>query len=379
MRTGQLGKPGASMKRSPWLVFAIAVGVVLLGLIIHNARYGAVSPRIRNPNDTGGPHPLSDPLFDYGHWIVTIEIFSYLALVCIIALIAVLWRRYPKHPYLLMTIAVSTLAWLDAPMNWATFAAYNPDLWHWPEDWPIVSLSPTIEPLFIAAIAMFVVPPFFPAIWVLRRLQARRPLDSFVSRHPLISLSGFVFAFGFVYDFAMEELCVRVGLYTFTQVIPVGSVFVGTRWQFPLVWQSSLISILMIPAAVLIYRDDTGCTVAERLARRARLLPTRPVLGSFLTMLVGVNLAFITYGVVYTAVTRWSGAATSVVCPWPWPSAKVYDPQGFYEQRGSPGPFSEGIWSTWESAQPSGRASEATQLNGGRCAPARIGLSNKQL
>ena len=189
---------------------------------------------------------------------------------------------------------------------------------------------------------MFVVPPFFPAIWVLRRLQARGPLDSFVSRHPLISLSGLVFVFGFVYDFAMEELCVRVGLYTFTQVIPFGSVFVGTRWQFPLVWQSSLISILMIPAAVLIYRDDTGRTVAERLARRAGLLPTRPVLGSFLTMLVGVNLAFMTYGVVYTAVTRWSGAATSTVCPWPWPSAKVYDPQGFYEQSGVPGPFSEG-------------------------------------
>ena len=44
------------MKRSPWLVFAIAIGAVLLGLIIHNARYGAVSPRIRNPNNTGdGP------------------------------------------------------------------------------------------------------------------------------------------------------------------------------------------------------------------------------------------------------------------------------------------------------------------------------------
>jgi hypothetical protein len=127
---------------------------------------------------------------------------------------------------------------------------------------------------------------------------------------------------------------------------------------------------------VLIYRDDTGRTVAERLARRAGILPTRPVLGSFLTMLVGVNLAFMTYGVVYTAVTRWSGAATSIVCPWPWQSAKVYDPQGFYEQSGASGPFSEGIWSTWESAQPSGRPSEAGQLNGGRCAPARIGLSN---
>jgi hypothetical protein len=146
---------------------------------------------------------------------------------------------------------------------------------------------------------------------VLRRLQSRRSRDAFVSRHPLIGLSGLVFAFGFVYDFAMEELCVRIGLYTFTQVIPFGSVFAGTRWQWPL-------------------------------------------LSSFIVMLVGVNLAFMTYGLVYTAVTRWSGAATSIVCPWPWPSAKVYDPQGFYQQSGVPGPYSEGIWSRWESAQPGG-------------------------
>jgi hypothetical protein len=138
MTNEQLGTPDTlSKKHLPWSVAAIAITLVLLGLIINNARYGAVSPRIRNPNDSGGPHPLSDPLFGYGHWIVTIEIFSYVALVSIVALIVVLWRRYPKHPYLLMTIAVTTLAWLDAPMNWVTFAAYNPDLWHWPEDWPI--------------------------------------------------------------------------------------------------------------------------------------------------------------------------------------------------------------------------------------------------
>jgi Spirocyclase AveC-like len=195
MTNEQLGMPDTlSKKHLPWSVAAIAVASVLQGLIINNARYGAVSPRIRNPNDSGGPHPLSDPLFGYGHWIVTIEIFSYVALVSIVTLIVVLLRRHPRHPYLLMTIAVTTLAWLDAPMNWVTFAAYNPDLWHWPEDWPIVSLSPTVEPLFIAAISMFVVPPFFPAIWLLRRLQARRSPDAFVSRHPLISLSGLVFA-----------------------------------------------------------------------------------------------------------------------------------------------------------------------------------------
>jgi acetyl esterase len=36
--------------QKPWLIAATIVGFVLLGLIVHNARYGAVSPRIRNPN-----------------------------------------------------------------------------------------------------------------------------------------------------------------------------------------------------------------------------------------------------------------------------------------------------------------------------------------
>lgn len=341
--------------RKSWLVGATLVGAVLLGLVVHNARYGAVSARIRNPDDTAVRQPLSDPLFGYQHWIVTVEIFSYLALIGIVVLVVVLWRRHPKHPYLLMTLAITTLAWLDPIMNWATFAAYNPDLWHWPEDWPLVSVSPTIEPLFIAAIAMFVVPPFFPAVWALRRMQAGRSPDAFVSRHPLLSLSGFVFIFGFLYDFAMEALCVRLGLYTFTQVIPFGSIFTGTRWQFPLLWQSSLINILMIPAAVMIYRDDSARTLAEKLARRVGIFVRRPALGTFVVMLIVVNLAFMIYGVTYTAITRWSGAATSVVCPWPWPSTKIYDPQGFYEQSGQPGPYSEGKWSTWMSAQPGGR------------------------
>jgi Spirocyclase AveC-like len=340
--------------RSPWPIVTAAVVLVVLGLIIVNARYGAVSPRIRNPN-AEGPYPIPGALFGFQHWIVLVEIFSYLTLLTVFGLVVVLWRRYPGHPYLLMTLAITTLAWLDPVMNWATFAAYNPCLWHWPEDWPLVSVSPTIEPLFIASIVIFVFPPFFPAMWALRRNQARRPVDAFVWRHPLISLSGFVFVAGFLYDFALEGMCVRLGLYSFTQVIPFGSLFIGTPWQFPLLWQSSLINILMIPAAVMIYRDDSGRTVAEKLAQRAKVFPRRPVLGSFVVMLVGVNLAFMTYGVAYTAVTRWSGAATSVVCPWPYPSAKIYDPQGFYEHSGQPGPYSAGKWSTWMSGQPDGR------------------------
>ena len=62
--------PGADVKarfkkHSPWLLAAISIGLVIVGLIVHNARYGPVSPRISNPDDTGRPHPLSDPLFGY--------------------------------------------------------------------------------------------------------------------------------------------------------------------------------------------------------------------------------------------------------------------------------------------------------------------------
>jgi Spirocyclase AveC-like len=162
MTTEQVDRPRTEhRRRSPWNVLGIGAALVVLGLIVHNARYGAVSPRIRNPNDAGSPHRLLHPLFGFEHWIVLVEIFSYVALVSIFTLVVVLWRRYPKHPYLLMTLAITTLAWLDPVMNWATFAAYNPDLWHWPEDWPLVSVSPTIEPLFIAAIVMFVFPRSF--------------------------------------------------------------------------------------------------------------------------------------------------------------------------------------------------------------------------
>ena len=37
------------------------------------------------------------------------------------------------------------------------------------------------------------------------------------------------------------------------------------------------------------------------------------------------------------------------------PEAKVYDPQGFYEKAGQPGPYFAGIWSGWQSGQPDGR------------------------
>ena len=50
----------------------------------------------------------------------------------------------------------------------------------------------------------------------------------------------------------------------------------------------------------------------------------------------------------YNAGEVASGMATSVACPWPYPEAKVYDPQGFYRANGAEGPYSVGKWSTWQ-------------------------------
>jgi hypothetical protein len=78
------------------------------------------------------------------------------------------------------------------------------------------------------------------------------------------------------------------------------------------------------------------------------------------------------YGAAFTAI-KWSKAATSVACPWPYPDAKVFDPQGFYEKNGQKGPYSVGIMSTWMSGQPNGRPTVQLGSVSQRCAPGSNG------
>ena len=235
----------------------------------------------------------------------SLQVFTIIAVIGLIAVFVWGWRRYGPHPYLLMGLVTTIIVWQDPIMNWAPYAVYNPRLWHWPESWPLVSLSPTIEPFVVIGYVMFQFGPYFPAAWVLRKIQARRPVDSFVWRHPLISLGVLILVFGFIIDMILEVTLVRTGMYIYAQVIPFGSIFVGTPHQFPLLWESALVTLVMIPAGILVYRDDTGRTVSEKLAQRARIFRSRPVLGSFLVMLVIVNVAYLMYGAAFTAI-KWS-------------------------------------------------------------------------
>lgn len=361
---GSTAKPKkGSWKAALWIVVAL----VLLALIAVNARMGAVSPRIRNPGVEGAPRP-AEPLFGFDHWVDLWQIFTIISVPTLIVACIIGWRRNPGSPIVMMAIITTAIVWQDPYMNWAPYAVYNPQLWHWPEDWPWVSLSPTVEPFIVIGYVMFQFGPYFPAVWILRRLQARRPTDSFVWRHPLVSLGALILPIGFVFDAMLELTLVRTGLYTYTQVIPFGSIFVGSPWQFPLIWESVMVTFVMIPAGILVYRDDTGRTVAEKLAQRARLFPSHPRLAIFIVMFIIINVAYFAYGAGFTII-RMSGTAISVACPWPYPEAKVYDPQGFYERNGQPGPYAVGIMSTWMSGQPNGRPDVQLGANSDRCAP----------
>ena len=53
-------------------------------------------------------------------------------------------------------------------------------------------------------------------------------------------------------------------------------------------------------------------------------------------MFVIINVAYFCYGGGY-AVIRDAKVATSVACPWPFPEAKVYDPNGYYRRTVSRG------------------------------------------
>jgi Spirocyclase AveC-like len=361
--------PNRSLTTAVWIVLAVAV----LGVIAYNARMGAVSPRIANPDVTGVPPRPVEFLFGTSDaaWLVRLQVGTVVMMLLLIAVCVRAWRRHPAHPYVLMVLASTAIVWQDPIMNWAPYAVYNPQLWHFPEDWPLVRLSPTVEPFVVIGYATFYfIAPFFASSWILRRLQARASANSFVWRRPLISLALLLFVTGFILDAGLEIFCVNSGLYIYSQVIPWGALFAGTTFQFPLIWECSLVTVVMIPAGVLCYRDDTGRTQAEKLAQRLRWFRSRPALATFLVMAAILNVAYFFYGAGFGAI-RASKLATSVACPWPFPEAKVYDPNGFYETEGHPGPFFEGHWNGWMSAQPSGRPHVDLPENGGRCGPGR--------
>jgi hypothetical protein len=198
-------------------------------------------------------------------------------------------------------------------------------------------------------------------------MQRRSEPKAFVSRHPLMSIAVLTFVIGVIWDAAQEILLTRAQFLTYSHVIEFGSIDVGKNSQFPLMMASVLITVIMIPASVLLYRDDTGKSQAEKLAQRLRLHARHPKLATFLVMTLVLNIAMISFSSTFWLV-RATGVASTVACPWPYPQAKTWDPRGYYQSQGAPGPFTAGKASSWQIAQPDGRPADIA-LESERCNP----------
>jgi len=349
MTGASLDKDGVIKSLIIWYAAFLAIIIV----IAICASHGTTSPRIANPDIIGAPRPV--PIWIDGiNWVKACEIGTLIMM--LVGLIAFTreWLKTPAHPTLLMVIAGTAIVWQDPWVNWAPYAVYNPELWHWPIDWPWISLSPTVEPFIVIGYASFYVGPYFPAIKILRKMQARAEPDAFVWRHPLISLGALAFVIGFIIDALLEISLVSNHLYIYSQVPAWTAVFAGQTHQFPILWESVMVTLVMVPAAVMLYRDDTGRTQAEKLSQRLPLFKKSPAWANFIVMFGILNVAYFAYGGAFW-IMKVGHFADTVACPWPYPEAKVYDPQGYYEASGQVGPYFEGKWATWASGVPEGR------------------------
>jgi hypothetical protein len=344
-----------------------ALGTALAVIILVTAeKHGPASLENRNPDGAGKPPPVA-PLLPGFDWVAWGQILGALLAAGTLVASVLVWRRRSGHPTVLMVLASSTLFWWDPINNWAIGLVYNPNLWHFPRDWPWLNISPIIEPLTSFIYAPYVLVPYFLAMPILRAIQRRSDPGAYVSRHPLIAISVLTFGIGVIWDAAQEMLLTRAQFLTYSHVIEFGSLDVGKNSQFPLLMASGLITIVMIPASILLYRDDTGISQADKLSRRLRLHARHPKLATFLVMAIVLNIAMMSFSSAFWLV-RATGAASTVACPWPYPQAKIWDPRGYYQSQGAPGPFTAGKASSWQIAQPEGRPTDIV-VKSDRCNP----------
>ena len=210
-----------------------------------------------------------------------------------------------------------------------------------------------MEPLviFVGYPYFFLIPAWI-SLGIYNRWFAPQASSSFMrllQGHPLATLylTGLVVCT--VWDGVLEALFVRMEIYSYTQVIGRLTFRSGTTWQFPL-YEAPLFGILLACAPLLMWRDASGCTDATRLARRWRLMQSRPNAGPAAAAFVVMLGVYVGYGMAYAGL-RATGSASTVARPWAYQDVKVYDPQGAYRRSGQLGPFFPGIWSGWESGR----------------------------
>jgi hypothetical protein len=325
-----------------------AVGISVSGAILAGVALTALTT---DPGTRGvaGMPPGSfgaEPLLGFRHWgrlveIATMAMFG--ATLTVLLTNCIQLRRVTTGT--IFFAAAMILYLLDPIGNWAPYAVYDPQMLHFPVSWPWAAIAPNIEPV----VGLFGYFGFYVGIpvlcvqivkgWLIPRSHER----GFVRRRPLLTLTVVTVIVGFILDAAFELFLVHTGMVSYLQVVPFGSVWVGTPYQFPLLWQSLATTIPFIVIALLWWRGDDGLSHAERLAARWRPLNRMGRGGTFILVTVAMLVGYLAFVTPY-AVIRKAGWATGTAQPYLFCDMAVPDPNGLMKLNGQPGPYVAGFW-----------------------------------
>ena len=342
----------------PWQLGLLGVALfAALGGAVANLHRGPEADWMRNPNPQGaavvdGYIRAQPPLWGFDYWPQFWEILSVVVATWMWAHYIHRSRRDAWHPGLIAMVGATSMLWMDPLVNWSQYLIYDPRLLHLPVDWPWLHLAPTVEPIVFALFAypfVFMTPGMI-AVAVHRRfvLPRSRP-NGLVRRHPLASLALLATLVGAAWDVPLELLLTRCGIYSYSQVIPELSIFGGTTHQFPLLIETPLIAVLFAVPALMMWPDDRGRTINHQLSERLRMrgdLSAR--LGPSLAAVLIISVAYTAFLVPWWAARalQWSD---QVAQPYNNRDIKTYDPQGFYQRAGEPGPYFTGSLAGWPS------------------------------
>ena len=176
-------------------------------------------------------------LTGFDHWHLVPQVGALIMVVVLTIVFIRGWRRNPGSPVLLMVLCTTLIVWQDPIMNWSPYAVYNPDVVALARILALVDVADrrTLDRLRLRDVLFR---PYFPAIWILRKMQAKRGPRSV--RHPAPAAQPGRTGAGdrlHLRRLAGDPAC-RTGLYIYSQAIPFGTLFPGTTFQFPLIWES---------------------------------------------------------------------------------------------------------------------------------------------
>jgi hypothetical protein len=330
-------------------VRAALLGLLTVGLAVFLGGVLSAGPDgvILAPGIAADPKPF----LGRTEWAVPVQIVCFAAYLAFLVYVVRANRRTPDlHSALVVFLGLSVLALQDPIQNWAVYAAYDPQLLHFPTTWPYFNTSPTVEPLLPLLLypIAFGVPALVAMALYRRVVRPRLPRAGFLARHPVLCTFLVGEAVALPTTFVFEFVATRMHIFTFTQLWPAVTIFGGSQGQMHIFYEGPALGALIAISTTFLWQDDRGRTVLYRMAeRRGGRSRRATVVG--LAMLI-LTVYYGAYGVPYWLM-RLTNSATSVARPWPLANTKVYDPQYRQRQAGVPGPHYQGPLAGWPSGQ----------------------------